>query len=211
MEKAAQRNAAREAWLGAPGQPRSGLRNDSTPSPSASEKSAALPFSIPLHPAPKAGRSLSHSQGQREYPPVTGALSSQPDHAPALPLGLLAEEVDTESESELGAGLTQTTSHPPIGTLHRTATFPATYNSYYGASNGKEHGEEAAGGEQGASRGDRRFEGAFANLTLGELPPCLPSIPSFRAFCLTTNSSLSIRTTTTTLAVADASRLGRRP
>ena len=134
---------------------------------SASEGSAALPFQIPLHPAPKAGRSLSHSQGQREYPPVTSAHSTQPDHAPALPLGLLAEEVDTESESELGGGLTQTTSHPPIGTLHRTATFPATYDSYYGATNGKEHGEEA-GGAQGGSRGDRRFEAAFANLSLGK-------------------------------------------
>ena len=172
MEKTAQQNAAREARLGAPGQPRSGLRNDSTPSPSASESSAALPFRIPLHPTPKAVRSLSHSQGQREYPLVTGAHSTQPEHAPALPLGLLAEEVDTESESELGGALTQTTSHPPIGTLHRTATFPATYDSYYGAANGRDHGEGGVGA-QGGSKGDRRFEAAFANLTLGKL---------FRAF-----------------------------
>jgi hypothetical protein len=180
MEKTAQRNAAREARLGAPGQPRSGLRNDATPSPSASEGSAALPFSIPLHPAPKAGRSLSHSHGQREYPPVTSALSAQGDHAPALPLGLLAEEVDTESESELGGALTQTTSHPPIGTLHRTATFPVTYDSYYAAPNGKEHGE-ASGGAQGGSRGDRRFEGAFANLTLGEFLRLFLTFPLTRS------------------------------
>ena len=179
MEKTAQRNAAREARLGAPGQARSALRNDATPSPSASESSAALPFQIPLHPAPKAGRSMSHSQGQREGP-------NQADHAPALPLGLLAEEVDTESESELGGGLTHTTSHPPIGTLHRTATFPATYDSYYGAANGKDYGD-AAGGAQGGQRGDRRLDAAFANLSLGKFPHPLQTFPVAFPLLLTTH------------------------
>ena len=179
MVETAQRNALRESRLGAPGQPRSGLRNDATPSPSASEGSAALPFPIPLHPAPKAGRSMSHSQGQREGP-------HQGDHAPALPLGLLAEEVDTESESELGGGLTHTTSHPPIGTLHRTATFPATYDSYYAASNGKDYGE-AAGAAQGGQRGDRRFEAAFATLALGEFPHRLQTFPVAFPLQLTTH------------------------
>ena len=210
MEKAAQRNAAREARLGAPGQPRSGLRNDATPSPSASEGSAALPFQIPLLPAPKAGRSLSHSQGQREYPPVSGAHSTQADHAPALPLGLLAEEVDTESESDLGGGLTHTTSHPPIGTLHRTATYPATYDAYYSATNGKEHGESVVGA-QGGSQEHRRLDTAFSHLSLGKFTrDCLKSsLPRFNFFPLTPPRH-SIRTSTTQ-SVADTSRLGRRP
>lgn len=165
MEKAAQRNAAREARLAAPAQPRSGLRTDSTPSPSASEGSAALPFQIPLHPVPKAGRSMSHSTGQREAPTVSGG--AQQDHTPSLPLGLLAEEVDTESESELGTGLTHTLSHPPIGTLHRTATYPATYDAYHGGLNGKDHGEAATGAAQGGSRADHRLDASFANLSLG--------------------------------------------
>ena len=170
MEKAAQRNAAREARLGAPTQPRSGLRPNSTPSPAASEGSGALPFSIPLQPVPKAGRSLSHSQGQREIPHTSGTYPSSNDNGAALPLGLLAEEVDTESESELGGGLTHTTSHPPIGSLHRTSTYPTTYDAYYNPSNGKEAGE-AIGGAQAGARAHGRFEGAFANLSLGESSP----------------------------------------
>lgn len=164
MEKAAQRNAAREAWLAAPSQPRRGLRTDSTPSPAASEGSGALPFSIPLQPAPKAGRSMSHSQGQRELPQSVGANSSSNDHG-ALPLGLLAEEADTESESELGPALTQTTSHPPIGSLQRTSTYPSTYEACYGALNGRDSAA-AAVGAQTTPGSDRRFETAFSNLSL---------------------------------------------
>ena len=173
MEKAAQRNAAREARLGAPNQPRSGLRAEGTPSPAASDGSAALPFSIPLQPAPKAGRSMSHSQGQREVQLSSGTHPNSTDHAPVLPLGLLTEEVDTESESEFGGGLTHTTSHPPIGTLHRTSTHPSTYDTYYGRLNGKDFGQ-TAGEAQASSRADRRFEAAFANLSLGEFPPHFP-------------------------------------
>jgi hypothetical protein len=155
MEKAAQRNAAREAWLAAPTGSRSGLRTDGTPSPAASDASGALPFSIPLQPAPKAGRSMSHSPGQREFPSGTN------DH---IPLGLLAEEVDTESESELGGVLTHTLSHPPIGTLQRTATLPTSYGSYYGSTNGK----EAAHAVGGAGRGDRRVDTAFSHMSMGK-------------------------------------------
>ncbi|KAK3684598.1 hypothetical protein LTR37_020129 [Vermiconidia calcicola] len=175
MEKAAQRNAAREARLAAPSQTRSGLRTDTTPSPAASEGSGALPFSIPLQPAPKAGRSMSHSQGQREVPQVTGNHTNGSDHATVLPLGLLAEEVDTELESELGGGLTHTTSHPPIGSLQRTSTYPSTYDSFYPSTNGKGSGQ-ASGGAQSGFKADRAFGTAFADLTLGKLP--LSFLPS---------------------------------
>ena len=175
MEKAAQRNAAREARLAAPNQTRSGLRSNTTPSPAASEGSGALPFSIPLQPAPKAGRSMSHSQGQREVPQVTGNHTNGSDHATVLPLGLLAEEVDTELESELGGGLTHTTSHPPIGSLQRTSTYPSTYDSFYPSTNGKGSGQ-ASGGAQSGFKADRAFGTAFADLTLGKLP--LSFLPS---------------------------------
>lgn len=165
MEKAAHRNAARDARLGAPNQPRMGLRAESTPSPAASESSAALPFAIPLQPTPKAGRSLSHSQGQRENLQALGTRPSSNEHAPVLPLGLLTEEeVDTETESELGGALTQTTSHPPIGTLQRTSTYPSTYDAYHAS---RQASNTAAGAPQTA-KVDRRFEAAFSNLTFGE-------------------------------------------
>jgi hypothetical protein len=163
MEKAAQRNAAREARLAAPNGNRTSLRAEGTPSPAASDASGALPFAIPLQPVPKAGRSMSHSQGQREVP------IGSTDHT-VLPLGLLAEEADTDSESELGGGLTHTTSHPPIGTLQRTLTLPATYASFYGGSGGRE-GVQTTGGSQVDPGGDRRFEAAFGNLSLGMSSP----------------------------------------
>lgn len=164
MDKAAQRNVTRDMRLAAPMQARSGLRADNTPSPAASEGSAALPFAIPLQPTAKAVRSLSHSQGQREFPQAsnnrTGNQPGVNDHAPALPLGLLTEEVDTETESEFGGGLTHTTSHPPIGTLHRTATYPPTYESYHSESNGQDSSEPVGL--------NRRFLPAFANLAIGK-------------------------------------------
>jgi hypothetical protein len=205
MEKAAQRNAAREARLAAPNGPRSGLRTDSTPSPAASDNSGALPFSIPLQPAPKAGRSMSHSQGQREV--VTG-----PNDHTVLPLGLLAEEVDTESESELGGALTHTTSHPPIGTLQRTSTFPSTYESFYSATNGKE-ASQAAGGAQGL-RGDHRLEAAFAHLSLGKFPwlvfGCYFATCSSSKHLLTPTFPPFRRPPTSSRSVAKQARLGRR-
>ena len=171
MEKAAQRNVAREARLGAPGSAHSGLRAGSTPSPAASEGSGALPFAIPLQPTPKTGRSLSHSQGQREVLQASGAHIGSNEHASVLPLGLLTEEeVDTETESELGGALTHTTSYPPIGTLQRTSTLPAPYSSYYGGGHARDP-REALGGAEAGTRSDRKFEGAFANLSLGKLPP----------------------------------------
>jgi len=175
MEKAAQRNAAREARLAAPNRTRSGLRAEGTPSPAASDASGALPFPIPMQPVPKAGRSMSHSQGQREVP-----ISSN-DHT-VLPLGLLAEEADTESESEMGGALTHTTSHPPIGSLQRTSTFPSTYASFYGEINGREGGQ-ADGGAQAGFRGDRRLDAAFSNLTIGMFMPSSLPASCFPALC----------------------------
>lgn len=161
MEKAAQRNAAREARLAAPNGSRGGFRADATPSPAASDASGTIPFSIPMQPVAKVGRSMSHSHGQREVP------QSGPE---VLPLGLLAEEADTESESELlGGGLTHTTSHPPIGTLQRTSTFPSTYETYYQGLNGRDT-LQPGGGPGGGDRGERSFETAFANLSLGKTP-----------------------------------------
>lgn len=140
-----------------------------TPSPSTSE-GASLPFAIPLQPTPKTGRSLSHSQGQREAPQTSGGPHSGAGGGPALPLGLLAEEVDTESEPDEGNKLTHTTSHPPIGSLMRTATLPAHYD-HSGASNGRDHlGDHSPPPQPGLMRG-RTFESAFQNLSLGESTP----------------------------------------
>jgi hypothetical protein len=163
MEKAAQRNAAREARLAAPNGSRS-FRADATPSPAPSDASGTIPFSIPMQPVLKTGRSMSHSHGQREVP--SGGTGSE-----VHTLGLLAEEeADTESESEiLGGGLTHTTSHPPIGTLQRTSTFPSTYESYYQGLNGRETQQHGAG-LGGGNRGDRNVDSAFANLSLGKPP-----------------------------------------
>lgn len=143
-----------------------------TPSPSTSE-GASLPFAIPLQPTPKTGRSLSHSQGQREAPQASGGphpSAGGGGGGPALPLGLLAEEVDTESESDVGSRLTHTTSHPPIGSLMRTATLPASYD--LGASNGRDHlSDHSPPPQPGLMRG-RTFESAFQSLALGESSPC---------------------------------------
>ena len=168
MEKAAQRNAAREARLSAATQTRSGLRSDATPSPSASDGSGALPFAIPLQPAPKAGRSLSHSQGQREFFSASGVRPGSSEQNAMLSLGLLAEEVDFETDSdELGGGLTQTTSHPPIGFLQRTSTFPPTFDSFYGTGHSKDSPTNGGAAESSVSI-DRRFDSAFSNLSIGE-------------------------------------------
>lgn len=134
MEKAAQRNAAREARLAVNAPGHGALRTGNTPSPAASDGTGALPFTIPLQPTPKAGRSLSHSQGQRDFShgSVAHFGSNGDREGGALPLGLLTEEdADTETESELGGVLTQTASHPYA--LQRTSTLPATaFGSYLG-------------------------------------------------------------------------------
>jgi hypothetical protein len=169
IAETAQRNAARDAVrLGAPNPPHQTTRGLSTPSPAASDSMAALPFAIPLQPTTKTGRSLSHSQGQREAPQTSGATAG--GTAAALPLGLLAEEddADTESEPDMGSGLTHTTSHPPIGIapLMRTATLPATYESRSGGSNGRDFHLDNTSPTR-LLRG-RTFEAAFANLSIGE-------------------------------------------
>ncbi|KAF2718287.1 hypothetical protein K431DRAFT_297051 [Polychaeton citri CBS 116435] len=124
------------------GAPPSVVRSVSTPSPANSDGSGQPAFTnMPLQPTPKAVRSMSHSHGQQEIPhkPLGGmATGSQPA---ALPLGLLAEEVDTETESEgdLGESLTHSMSNPlAVNALQRTSTYPLSYGFTYGASNGKE-------------------------------------------------------------------------
>lgn len=157
MEKAAQRNAARDARLAVNAPGHSALRAGNTPSPAASEGSGALPFAIPLQPTPKAGRSLSHSQGQRDFSHGGGAPfgSNGERESGALPLGLLTEEdPDTETESELGGVLTQTASHPYA--LQRTSTLPAAaFGSYLGGPGYEDDDGDAAGGALSHGGGDR--------------------------------------------------------
>ncbi|KAK0948092.1 hypothetical protein LTR29_000616 [Friedmanniomyces endolithicus] len=130
LSDAAKRNAGREARLGGTENAHSALRMANTPSPAASEGAAAsLPFAIPLQPTPKAHRSLSHSQGQRETPQASSVYPNQGSGGRALPMGLLAEdnETDEDEDSDFGGHLTHTVSHPPIGALQRAATYSAAY------------------------------------------------------------------------------------
>lgn len=173
----ARRNAAREARLGAPTS--GSARSANTPSPATSSEHGAnsLPFSIPLQPTPKAGRSLSHSQGQREMPASTGASLQQAvggmERPSVLPLGLLNEEVEdadgeSDRDSELGGMLTQTVSHPVFSNLQRTSTLPTQYDSPFSASSNPRRSDTFDG-----SGFDRRFEVAFGDPSLseyGELP-----------------------------------------
>ena len=157
MEKAAQRNAAREARLAVNAPGHSALRAGNTPSPAASDGPGALPFAIPLRPTPKAGRSLSHSQGQRDFSQSAGSPygSNGDREGGALPLGLLTEEdADTETESELGGVLTQTASHPYA--LQRTSTLPAAaFGGYLGGSAYDDDDGDAAGGALPHTGGER--------------------------------------------------------
>lgn len=154
--------------LGVVNQAHAGVR--ATPSPSVSEGAGgALPFAIPLQPIPKMGRSLSHSTGQREG----SQRSSGQQHTgaaghTALPLGLLAEEVDTESESDAGTRLTHTTSHPPMGSLMRTATLPPSFDHPRGSSDGSEI-QGHLSPQPGLLLRGQTFGAAFANLSLGML------------------------------------------
>ena len=162
MSEVAQRNAnnaGQQLRLGSTNLTHGGLmRAESTPSPSTSEN-AGLPFPIPLQPTPKTHRSLSHSQGQRDFSQVTAS------HMAAHPLGLLPEEIDTESESELGGGLTHTTSHPPIGSFMRSSTTYG-FDSVYSAGDEKDRIDDFSIGQTGAKY-DRPIESAVANLSLG--------------------------------------------
>ena len=182
MSEAAHRTVAREVRLGAANgaaNAHSSLRSANTPSPSTSEGTSALPFAIPLQPTPKFHRSLSHSQGQREPPqnanPSAASISGVGSGASALPLGLLAEEHDDESDSELGGVLTQTVSQPPIGSLQRASTYHTTYDHLYGANNGRGQADEQGTGQSGSRLG-RGLEAAFANLAFGKSTPSF--IPS---------------------------------
>ena len=172
MEKAAQRNAAREARLGASnlhfGGFSGGFRGDSTPSPSISDGSGALPFSIPLQPTPKAGRSLSHSQGQRDLGLSPADRASAHDSALGAPLGLLTEEGDAETDSELGGALTHTTSHPPMSFLQRTTTYPAAYDVYHGGINAR-NSPAASGAVQRNYEGGPNFDLTSGAHTTGKL------------------------------------------
>ena len=178
----ARRNAAREARLGAPNT-HAAARAAQTPSPATSEGAASLPFAIPLQPTPKAGRSLSHSQGQRELPlPSPQAhIAGGEQQIPVLPLGLLAEteEADTETESELGTPITQTYSHPPIGSLQRTSTYPNHYDTFHASNNINNRRADTFSDAIPGQRLDKRFEAAFADLNLGE---SFPFERSFRRY-----------------------------
>lgn len=180
MEKAAQRNAAREARLAVNAPSHGALRAGNTPSPSVSEGSGALPFTIPLQPTTKAGRSLSHSQGQRDFSAGAGAPygSNGDREGGALPLGLLTEEdADTETESELGGVLTQTASHPYA--LQRTSTLPAAaFGSYLGGGAYDDVDDGDAAGGALAHAGDRGngYSGAYACSSLLVEPGSLASL-----------------------------------
>lgn len=193
ISEAAQRNAARDAArLGASNAANPTMRGLSTPSPSASDKMGSLPFAIPLQPTTKTGRSLSHSQGQREPPQSSAGPAG--GTAAALPLGLLAEEddADTESEPDTGSRLTHTMSHPPIGlgSLMRTATMPATYDSRIDGSNGRDlHFDNAS--PTGLLRG-RTFEAAFANLSVGKSVPSRMSYQSLTSHSIQTTHSAEL-------------------
>ena len=196
LSEAARRVAKRDVYLGAPmAHNRTGIsRSANTPSPAASSDEIganALPFAIPLQPTPKAGRSLSHSQGQRELPVSTGPNSQMSqstagmERSGVLPLGLLNEaeeaDIDTEEESELGGMLTQSTSHAPMTSLQRTTTLPTQYESSFlpGNSRRTQTFDDQVFYDHSL---DRRFETAFGSLTLG-MSPCsfpifLPALPT---------------------------------
>lgn len=169
----ARRNAAREARMGAPNN--ASARPANTPSPATSSDHGAnsLPFAIPLQPTPKLGRSLSHSQGQREMPASSTGSTQQAstgiERPAALPLGLLNEEVedgDAESdhESDLGGMLTQTVSHPVFSNLHRTSTLPTQYDSPFSAASNPRRSDTFDG-----SGFDRRYEAEFGDVGFGDL------------------------------------------
>ena len=176
----ARRNAAREARMGAPNNIPARAANTPSPATSSDHGAASLPFTIPLQPTPKLGRSLSHSQGQREMPPASAANTAQAstgmERPAALPLGLLNEEIedgDGESDrgSDLGGMLTQTVSHPVFGNLHRTSTLPTQFESPFNSSSNPRRSDTFDG-----SGFDRRYEAEFGDLTLSELgKPIVPT------------------------------------
>lgn len=183
----ARRNAAREARLGAP--TNGSARAANTPSPATSSEHGAnsLPFVIPLQPTPKAGRSLSHSQGQREMSSSSSSSTQQAvagmERPSVLPLGLLNEEVEdgdgeSDGDSDLGGMLTQTVSHPVFGNLARTSTLPTQYDSPFSASNNPRRSDTFDG-----SAFDHRLENAFGDIKLSELGE-LPFDPWSRASCI---------------------------
>lgn len=168
----ARRNAAREALLAAPAN--GSARAANTPSPATSSEHGAnsLPFVIPLQPTPKAGRSLSHSQGQREMPSSSSSTQQAVggmERPSVLPLGLLNEEVEdgdaeSDEDSDLGGMLTQTVSHPVFGNLPRTSTLPTQYDSPFSASSNPRRSDTFDGGAF-----DRRLEKAFGDIKLSEI------------------------------------------
>lgn len=176
----ARRNAAREARMGAPNNIPARAANTPSPATSSDHGAASLPFTIPLQPTPKLGRSLSHSQGQREMPPASATNTAQAsagmERPAALPLGLLNEEIedgDGESDrgSDLGGMLTQTVSHPVFGNLHRTSTLPTQFESPFNSSSNPRRSDTFDG-----SGFDRRYEAEFGDLTLSELgKPIVPT------------------------------------
>jgi hypothetical protein len=127
MTDSAKRNAVMEVRRAAGNLGGTALSSGDASTPN-SAGTGSLPFSIPLHAHLKTGRSLSHSQGQRELPMTAnnmqGNASASSGQPSTLPLALLSEEADTDTESDSGHRLTHTLSHPPIGSLVRTTTLP---------------------------------------------------------------------------------------
>jgi len=180
LSDAAKRNAGREARLGVTENTHSALRMANTPSPAASEGAAAsLPFAIPLQPTPKAHRSLSHSQGQRETPQASSVYPNQGSGGRALPMGLLAEdnETDEDEDSDFGGHLTHTVSHPPIGALQRAATYSAAYED--------------------------RLQVALSNLSIGM------STNPVVSKCVAETTCCDYRSSTASLSVGEPSRVDR--
>lgn len=172
MSEAAKRNALHDVRLNAGAAAQSSLRVGGTPSP-AGDRTGNIPFNIPLQPVAKSGRSMSHSQGQREILTPSSNLrtmQTNTQHSNNLPLGLLTEEADTDSEPELGSNLTQTTSHPPIGSLMRTTTLPTGFGAVTSPGNDQAYPDSYS--MHTGSNTDRRLEASFADLSFGRFLLC---------------------------------------
>ncbi|OQO06564.1 hypothetical protein B0A48_08347 [Cryoendolithus antarcticus] len=162
------RAVARETHLGAPNGNHASSRSAATPSPAASEGHNALPFPIPLQPTPKVGRSLSHSQGQREMTFSPPEVQTPQASASMVPLGLLHEaeegDIDTEDGYEPDGDFSRT-SQPPFASLQRTVTMPSQYESFGYSNSGIDRRADTMDAAMFEQRLDRRFDSAYGNFS----------------------------------------------
>ncbi|KAK6429567.1 hypothetical protein LTR95_014288 [Oleoguttula sp. CCFEE 5521] len=162
------RAVAREMHLGAPNSNRASSRSGATPSPAASEGHNALPFAIPLQPTPKVGRSLSHSQGQRDMTFSPPEVQTPQASAGMVPLGLLHEaeegDIDTEDGYEPDGDFSGN-SQPPFASLQRTVTMPLQYESFGYSNGGVDRRADTMDAAMFEQRLDRRFDSAFGNFS----------------------------------------------